>query len=141
MRFDLMVSDFTLAAFRDRKVVVYGEQFWRPFVHIQDVCESVWAVLNANPSIVSGAVFNVGSNSANVQKLALAEKVQRQVDGTELEFVKQNQDPRSYRVNFAKIERQLGFNARWSVDDGIAEVHRALGAGLWPNPNDSRFHN
>ncbi len=141
MRFDLMVSDFTLAAVRDRKVVVYGEQFWRPFVHIQDICESIWTVLSANPSIVSGAVYNVGSNAANVQKIMLAKKVQQHVEGTDLEFVQQNKDPRSYRVDFAKIERQLGFSAQWSVDDGIAEVHRALRAGLWPNPADSRFHN
>jgi nucleoside-diphosphate-sugar epimerase len=141
MRFDLMVSDFTLAAVRHRKVVVYGEQFWRPFVHIQDICESIWTVLNANPANVSGAVYNVGSNSANVQKLVLAKKVQQQVEGTELEFVQQGKDPRSYRVNFAKIERQLGFSAGWSVDDGIVEVHRALRAGLWANPDDSRFHN
>jgi len=141
MRFDLLVSDFTLAAVRDKKVVVYGEQFWRPFVHIQDISESIIHVLNAEPAIVSGEIYNVGSNAANVQKLALAEMVQRQVEGTELQFVQQNQDPRSYRVDFTKIERQLGFRARWSVDDGIAEVHEKLVAGAWSDPADPRFYN
>jgi len=141
MRFDLLVSDFTLAAVRDRKVVVYGEQFWRPFVHIEDISQSVTTVLEAEPSIVRGEIFNVGSGAANIQKLTLAEKVQQHVDGTRLEFVEQNQDPRSYRVDFTKIERKLGYRARWSVDDGIAEMHQTLSAGLWPNPADPRFRN
>lgn len=141
MRFDLLVSDFTLAAMRDKKVVVYGEQFWRPFVHIQDISQAVIDVLNADPGIVRGEVYNVGSNAANVQKLELAQMVQRQVEGTALEFVKMNNDPRSYRVDFTKIERQLGFRARWSVNDGIAEVHEKLQARAWSNPADPRFYN
>jgi nucleoside-diphosphate-sugar epimerase len=141
MRFDLLVSDFTLAAVRDKKVVVYGEQFWRPFVHIQDISNSIRFVLDAEPAAVRGEVFNVGSNAANVQKIQLAEKVKQQVEGTELEFVKQGQDPRSYRVDFTKIERQLGFHAEWSVDDGIAEVHEKLLAGAWADTADPRFYN
>jgi nucleoside-diphosphate-sugar epimerase len=141
MRFDLLVSDFTLAAVRDRKVVVYGEQFWRPFVHIQDVSESIILVLNADADIVCGEVYNVGSNSANVQKLVLAEKVQRQVEGTALEFVTLSDDPRSYRVDFSKIEGKLGFRAQWSVDDGISEVHWKLVAGAWSDTADPRFYN
>ena len=86
-------------------------------------------------------VYNVGSGSANVQKQELAEMVQRRVAGTELEFVQQNNDPRSYRVDFSKIEHALGFRARWSVDDGIAEVHEQLVAGAWSDPADGRFYN
>ena len=67
--------------------------------------------------------------------------VQRRVKGTELEFVQQNNDPRSYRVDFSKIERTLGFRARWSVDDGIAEVHEKLVSGTWSDPADRRFYN
>ena len=47
MRFDLLVNDFTLAAVREQKVVVYGEQFWRPFVHVRDIAASIEAVLAA----------------------------------------------------------------------------------------------
>lgn len=141
MRFDLLVSDFTLAAVRDKKVVVYGEQFWRPFVHIQDIAESIIHVLNADADTVRGEVYNVGSNSENVQKQQLAEMVQRRVEGTALEYVQLNNDPRSYRVDFTKIENALGFRARWSVDDGIAEVHERLLADTWADTADPRFYN
>ena len=141
MRFDLLVSDFTLAAVRDHKLVIYGEQFWRPFVHVEDISTSIQRVLEADPAFVSGQVFNVGSNEANTQKVELARGVQRHVSGTDIEFVKRDTDPRSYRVDFRKIERALGFKAKWSVDDGIREVHDCLKTGLWKDPSDAKYYN
>jgi len=141
MRFDLLVSDFTLAAVRDRRVVVYGEQFWRPFVHVQDISSAVTAVLHADPARVSGEVFNTGSNQANTQKIELAREVQKQVAGTELDFVELNHDPRSYRVDFSKIEARLGVRARWTVPAGVSEVHRALRKRAWSDPTNPRYYN
>jgi len=141
MRFDLMVSDFTLAAVRDRKIVVFGEQFWRPFVHVEDISRAVCGVLDADPAMVSGNVFNVGGNEANVRKIDLAECVQRLVPGTQLEYVKRDTDPRSYRVDFSKIRRQLGFQPEWTIDDGIRELHQALIAGVWPDPSARQYCN
>lgn len=141
MRFDLLVSDFTLAAVRDGKVVIYGEQFWRPFVHVNDIAASIGLVLDAEPSLVSGEVFNVGSNDANTRKIDLGELVKSEVTGTNLEFVQRDTDPRSYRVDFSKINDRLGFRAQWSVEDGVREVHDALASGVWQDPSDSRFYN
>ncbi len=141
MRFDLMVSDFTLAAVRDKKIVVFGEQFWRPFIHVEDIGGAVCGVLDADPGIVSGNVFNVGGNEANVRKIDLAERVQRLVPGTQLEYVKRDTDPRSYRVDFTKIRQHLGFRPKWTIDDGICELHQALVAGVWPDPSAPQYYN
>ena len=141
MRFDLLVSDFTLAAMRDKKLVVYGEQFWRPFVHVEDIATCVHTVLTADAADVSGEVFNVGANHNNTQKIELANGVLEHVKGTELELVKQDNDPRSYRVDFTKIKERLGFEPEWTIDDGIREVHTALEAGVWHDTADSRYYN
>lgn len=141
MRFDLLVSDFTLAAVRDGKIVIYGEQFWRPFVHIEDIGAAIALVLESDLSLVSGEVFNVGRNSNNIQKLGLGKAVQGLVPGTELEFVERNDDPRSYQVDFSKIEKTLGYRAQWSIDDGIRELATALNQGVFPNPADDKYHN
>jgi nucleoside-diphosphate-sugar epimerase len=141
MRFDLLVSDFTAAAINDGKIVIFGEQFWRPFVHVQDIAKAIRLVLEADPGLVSGEVFNVGSNPNNVQKQTLGEAVQRLVPGTELEFVVRTEDPRSYRVDFTKIGEVLGFTADWSVDDGIRELAVALEQGVFKDVGDPRYHN
>tara|TARA_R110000850_G_scaffold272385_1_gene407526 strand:- start:236 stop:1198 length:963 start_codon:yes stop_codon:yes gene_type:complete len=141
MRFDLLVSDFTLAAVKEGKIVIFGEQFWRPFVHVQDIAQAFRLVTEADPSIVSGEVFNVGSNDNNTQKIQLGEMVKAQVPNTELEFVKRDTDPRSYRVDFTKIKERLGFEAKWSIKDGIREAHEALTKGIWADTSDSRYKN
>jgi len=35
MRFDLTVNEFTREVALDRDLLVYGEQFWRPYVHVR----------------------------------------------------------------------------------------------------------
>ncbi|NUQ63590.1 MAG: NAD(P)-dependent oxidoreductase [Pirellulales bacterium] len=141
MRFDLLVSDFTLAAHRDRKIVIYGEQFWRPFVHVRDVADSVQMVLDAPREVVHGEVFNVGSNRANVQKRELGRMVQSEVAGSDLEFIPGGTDPRSYRVDFTKAAARLGFEPKWTIRRGIQELYGLLQENHWPNPGDKRYYN
>lgn len=141
MRFDLLVSDFTLAGHQDGKVVIFGEQFWRPFVHINDIAKAMRMVLAAPPEVVKGEVFNVGANHNNTQKQTLGESVAKHLPGTEIEFVKKNEDPRSYRVEFAKVKSQLGFEPDWDIDAGIVEVRDCLQNDVWPDPADGRYKN
>ena len=141
MRFDLLVSDFTLAAVSDGKIVIYGEQFWRPFIHVNDIAKAIDLVLAADTALISGQVFNVGKNSNNTRKIDLGESVKAVLPETQLEFVERNEDPRSYQVDFTKIEETLGFEAEWSIEDGIRELAQALQDGVFANPTDDRYHN
>jgi hypothetical protein len=38
-------------------------------------------------------------------------------------------DPNNYKVNFAKIQRMLGFRPKWSVEQGITQVAYAIQSG------------
>jgi nucleoside-diphosphate-sugar epimerase len=91
--------------------------------------------------MVSGSVFNVGANRNNTQKIDLGKAVQAVLPGTVLEFVERNEDPRSYRVDFSKIEAELGYEAQWSIEDGIRELATALTDGVFPDPSLPRYHN
>lgn len=141
MRFDLLVSDFTLAGHQDGKVVIFGEQFWRPFVHINDIAKCMRMVLAAPTDVVKGEVFNVGANHNNTQKQTLGESVAKHLPGTKIEFVTKNEDPRSYRVEFAKVKDKLGFEPDWDIDAGIIEVRDCLQNNVWPDPTDGRYKN
>jgi hypothetical protein len=48
---------------------------------------------------------------------------------------------RDITVSFAKIKRELGFEVRFSVEDGICEVRDALRLGLIKEAGDSRYRN
>ena len=40
MRFDLTVNEFTAELITRRRLVVFGEQFWRPYVHVRDAARA-----------------------------------------------------------------------------------------------------
>jgi nucleoside-diphosphate-sugar epimerase len=141
MRFDLLVSDFTLAAVRNGEIEIYGEQFWRPFIHVSDIANAINTVLEAEPGAVSGEVFNVGANDNNQQKLSLGHAVQAVLPDTKLTLVERTEDPRSYRVDFSKIETALGFEVQWTIEDGIRELVAALQSDVFPDPTAPKYVN
>jgi nucleoside-diphosphate-sugar epimerase len=132
MRFDLTVNEFTLSMVRDRRLVVFGEQFWRPYVHVRDVAGAVLHVLRAPVASVGGEVFNVGSTTQNFQKRQLVDLIRGWAPDADVEYVARREDPRDYRVSFAKISERLGFATTATVRDGVAEVAALVSAGIVP---------
>jgi nucleoside-diphosphate-sugar epimerase len=141
MRFDLTVNEFTRDLWADRKLEVFGEQFWRPYVHVRDAARGIRTVLLAPVEDVDGQVFNVGDSGENYRKLDLVELIQAQTDHGEVSFVSRNEDPRDYKVSFDKIRAQLGYEVTMTVPTGITELLNALDAGLFPDAFDARYRN
>ncbi len=141
MRFDLTVNEFTRDLWAGRRLEVFGEQFWRPYVHVRDAGRAVRAVLDAPREQVAQEVFNVGRSGENYRKLDLIEIIQGVTDRGEVAFVHRNEDPRDYKVGFDKIRATLGFETEMTVPDGIAEVYAALEAGRFEDPFDGRYRN
>ena len=52
---------------------MFGEQFWRPYVHVRDAARAACIVLSAPLDQVRGEVFNVGSTDENYRKLDIVE--------------------------------------------------------------------
>ena len=141
MRFDLTVNEFTAAMVRRDRLVVFGERFWRPYVHVRDAARAVAAVLAAPVDAVCREVFNVGSTEENYQKQQLVELVRPHAPDAVVEFVHKEEDPRDYRVSFAKIERVLRFHVTRTVPDGIREVAQLVRTGIIEDVNDVRYRN
>jgi nucleoside-diphosphate-sugar epimerase len=141
MRFDLTVNEFTRELWADRDLEVFGEQFWRPYIHVRDAGRAVRTVLEASEEKVAGRVFNAGRSGENYRKLDLVEEIQKQTDRGKVSYVKKNEDPRDYKVSFDKIKAELGFETLMTVPDGIAEIIAGLDAGTFGDPFDSRYKN
>ncbi len=141
MRFDLTVNEFTRDLWADRKLEVFGEQFWRPYVHVRDAARGIRTVLEAPADAVAGQVFNVGDSTQNFRKLDLVELIREQTDRGDVSFVGRNEDPRDYKVSFDKIRDRLGYEVTMTVPAGIAEVIEALDAGRFPDSFDARYRN
>jgi len=141
MRFDLTVNEFTRELWADRELEVFGEQFWRPYIHVRDAGRAVRTVLEAPAEKVAGKVFNAGRSGENYRKLDLVEEIGRQIPTGKVSYVHRDEDPRDYKVSFDKIRAELGFETLMTVPDGIAEIIAALNAKQFGDPFDGRYRN
>jgi nucleoside-diphosphate-sugar epimerase len=141
MRFDLTVNEFTRDLWADLELEVFGERFWRPYVHVRDVARAILAVLDADPGRVDGEVFNVGRSQENYRKLELVNAIRECIATGTVAYVHRDEDPRDYRVSFEKIARELDFETTVTVPDGIREVLGALSGGEFPDPFDNVYRN
>lgn len=141
MRFDLTVNEFTRDLFEDKALEVFGEQFWRPYVHVADAGRGVATVIASDPGKVAGEVFNVGRSGENYRKLDLVNEIQKVVDTGDVSYVKRDEDPRDYKVSFDKIKSVLGFETKQTVPTGIAEIVENLKAGTFGDTADPKYRN
>lgn len=140
-RFDLTVNEFTKELALGRELVVFGEQFWRPYCHVYDLARSVVTVIEAEPAKVAFDVFNVGDTRENYQKQMIVDEIKKQIPDAKVKYVAKNEDPRDYRVNFSKIKERLGFELMFTVPSGIKQIKEVLDAGFILNPDDSKYKN
>lgn len=142
MRFDLTVNEFTMELMRAKSLIVYGEQFWRPYIHVRDAARAIAMILGSSKEKTAGKVFNVGDTTQNYQKKDIIELVRSQIPGDlKIESVHKEEDPRDYKVSFERIHHVLGFNITTTVKDGISEIVNAISQGVFSQFDEREYRN
>jgi nucleoside-diphosphate-sugar epimerase len=141
MRFDLTVNEFTKDLAGGKELVVFGEQFWRPYCHVEDFARAIAAVIEAPNKKVAYNVFNVGDTTENYTKKMIVDALLHQLPDARVKFVQRSEDPRDYRVKFSKIADTLGFRISRKVPDGIKELLDIVQLGLIQDPENQRYYN
>ena len=141
MRFDLTVNEFTKDLVNKKELIVFGEQFWRPYCHVVDLSRGVIAALEANDNLVAFNVFNVGSSSENYQKKMIVDEIVKFLPNAKIKYIKKDEDPRDYRVSFDKIKKELGFDITMRVSDGIRQIIRIINDEIIINTEDKKYKN
>jgi nucleoside-diphosphate-sugar epimerase len=114
---------------------------WRPLVHAVDIARAFATCLDAPAGLISCRAYNVGTEANNVTVAEIANAVCDTVPGSELLITGESgADPRSYRVDFSRARRELGFEALWSVADGASELYAGYTAlGLTQRDFEQKF--
>lgn len=141
LRFDLTVNEFTKELALERELVIFGEQFWRPYCHVVDLSRSVVEVFNAEQDKVAFEVFNVGNTEENYQKKMIVDEIRKFLPDAKITYVERHEDPRDYRVNFDKITNVLNFKITKTVPEGIEQILQVVKDGFIVNPDDGRYKN
>jgi nucleoside-diphosphate-sugar epimerase len=142
-RFDLIVNQFVLEAFTRRELLIYQRGYSRSFVHIRDVVSGILLGLQSPFEKIRCQVYNLGSSLGNYTKDEIIALILKHLPETTVQYKDMTfgGDMRDIRVSFDKIHRELGFETRLSVEDGIREVLYALQTGLIRDPQDQRYRN
>ncbi|MBQ26712.1 MAG: hypothetical protein CMH81_01005 [Nitrospiraceae bacterium] len=136
MRMDLLVNNFTYAAFSSSYLVIFEKEFKRNFIHIRDVAACVVHCIE-NAQQMVGHSYNAGLDTANLSKEELALKIKEQVPAFYLHFapIGSDRDKRNYIVSSQRLA-EAGFRAQRSLEGGIRELlkgFRMLGRGEFGN--------
>tara|TARA_Y200000002_G_scaffold131739_1_gene108530 strand:+ start:12867 stop:13898 length:1032 start_codon:yes stop_codon:yes gene_type:complete len=125
LRCDIIYNNLIACAYTTGKIEILSDGSpWRPVIHIQDLCKAFIAGIQAPKTLVSGQSFNVGTENGNYTVKELAEVAKSVVPGSELVFLNQHTDPRTYKVSFEKILTILKdyFKPEWSLYKGGKEL-------------------
>ncbi|MFW6101954.1 MAG: NAD-dependent epimerase/dehydratase family protein [Bacteroidota bacterium] len=141
IRFDLTVNEFTKELALGRELVVFGEQFWRPYCHVRDLARSVLYTLEKKDGTPDFNVYNVGDTSENYQKKMIVEEIKKQIPNAKIKYVEKEEDPRDYKVSFQKIKDELGFQITKRVPDGIAQIRKIIDDRFLSDPDDPKYRN
>lgn len=140
-RFDLTVNEFAKELALGRELVIFGEQFWRPYCHVVDLARSVIAVFEAEAEKVSFDVFNVGDTEENYQKKMIVDVILKRLPDAKVKYVSKNEDPRDYRVSFEKIKSKIGFEITKKVPEGVDQIIKSVRDGFILHPDDPKYKN
>ena len=140
-RFDLTVNEFTREISLGKELIIFGEQFWRPYCHVVDLARSFVQVVESKEKDVSFEVFNVGNTNENYQKKMIVDEIKKQIPQGKIKYVQKNEDPRDYRVSFDKISKKLGYKTTKTVPEGIEDIIKSVKLGFFKDPYDEKYTN
>lgn len=145
-RLDLSVNILTNHAVTNGKITVFGGTQLRPNLHVQDMCDLYKLLLETDASKIAGKTFNCGFENMSIMDIALL--VKRVVgeefpDRAEIGLVTTpSDDLRSYHINSDKIQRELGFKPRYTIEDAVRDLCKAFKRGDLSNSmSDDRYYN
>ena len=117
MRYDLVINTFAARAVKFNKIMVFGGEQERPFVHIRDISRAIVHVIKNNLK----GIFNVRGD--NLSLLELSDTV-KSITGCEVEINKNITDKRSYIVDNTKI-LNTGFEFKYHIEDAVKEIRNS----------------
>ncbi|MFC9898351.1 NAD-dependent epimerase/dehydratase family protein [Nocardia sp. NPDC127579] len=126
LRADIVLNNLVGYAVLTGEVKVLSDGTpWRPLVHAGDIAWAFTGCLSAPIEAIHCRAYNIGTEANNLTVAQIASAVVDAVPGSRLLITGEaGPDPRSYRVDFTAARRELGFQARWSVPAGAAQLYQ-----------------
>ena len=99
-------------------------------------------ILKAEDKLIKNEIFNLGNTKDNLQKSEVGKIIKEKfIKDLKISYLGQDQDLRSYRVDFTKIEKQLNFKLEKSLEEAISEIIFSIKNNLYKDLDDPVYKN
>ncbi|MFM7990230.1 MAG: NAD-dependent epimerase/dehydratase family protein, partial [Candidatus Fonsibacter sp.] len=112
---------------RDNIVTVYGENAWRPYLHVLDAVNMIYLGLEKKLK----GVYNLGNDDLNFTKKEIINKLLKNKSFTVKPIVWD--DPRDYKVDFSKIKSVIDYEITFDLESGINELYSYMSSDEFKN--------
>lgn len=135
IRLDLVVNVLTKKGTLGEPLTVFGGGQWRPLLHVKDVGE---AILFGIENEVDG-LYNLSYENYRIKDIAY--EIKKVIPTVDINFHNVKfEDLRNYRVDPARY-KSLGWEPKYTLGDGIAEIHNVIKQNRVKNPADLTYSN
>ena len=100
--------------------------------------EAYMVLLRAPKEKIAGKIYNAGYENHSVKDIA--ETVKKAVGDDVKLITSHSDDNRSYHVSSKKIQNELGFIAKHTIQDAVKDLCEAFDQGLLPNSLDDEMY-
>ena len=83
-------------------------------------------------------VFNAGGEVNNYTKQGIVNAIIEQLPNAQVKYKEHGVDPRNYRVDFSKVRKNLNFEPKYTVPNGIEEVLEAFENHIFDHVDEQR---
>lgn len=140
LRLDLTVNILTNHAINKGAITVFGGEQKRPNIHMEDMTDLYVRLLELPDERIHRKIWNAGFQNYKVREIA--DIVRKVVDPALPINTVPSDDHRSYHVSSEKIQRDIGFIARHSIEQAVSDLKAAFEAGKVPDSMDEpRYFN
>lgn len=140
MRLDLAVNILTNHAINRGEITVFGGEQMRPNFHIEDMTDLYVFLLDLPDEKIHKKIYNAGFQNYKVKDIA--RMVQTTIGKHIAIKTVPTDDNRSYHVSSKKIEKELGFAPKHTIEEAIMDLKNAFDNGKLPDPmDDIRYYN
>ena len=124
MRFDLVFNNLSGIAWLDKEIRMTSDGTpWRPLVHVLDISNAIICSILAENKVIHDQIFNVGNTEFNYRIRDIATVISETFKCNNIKFGNSDNDNRSYRVSFDKINESLpGFSCEWDLEKSSKQV-------------------
>jgi len=140
LRLDLSVNILTSHGYFNKKIKIFGGKQLRPNINIKDMVNVYLYLLEYDKKKINKKIYNVGYENLSIENIA--KKVQKYLPhDAEIEYIETN-DNRSYHVSSKKIENEINFLPKFTIDDAIIDLIEKFKQNNLVEPfNNPEYHN